>query len=307
MTVHARPLDALADHPQLLQLFELVFGGTVTPAIWAWKYLPPWTARHYCSVAEVDGRVIGYCGAVPLRGQVAGRPVPFFQLADIMVHPDHRRSHDWFELGPGRILDDIGTAHPQHVLYGFSGHRAFLWFKRTGLVDLIERASTGIVRHRVRDTAGHAVRPWSWDDPGIDATWRQFGPATGLIRDGTYLRWRYRDHPLHGYRLYGVQRDGAPVGWLVIGTDPPGENGRRAETPVVDLLLPSESLRPGLEALARELRRDVMVWQPQRSAPAWDATVDPDTHVFHFARRSMVTTASLQEQLYYTMGDVDWW
>src|SRR5215475_14148559 len=128
-SVVTRPLDPHRDYVDLIGLFDLVFGGTVTPYMWAWKYLPPWAQRHYCWVAESDGKVIGYCGAVPLRGAVAGKPMPFFQLADMMVHPDHRRTHDLFDLGPKQILADLGQTHPQHVLYGFSGHRAFLWFQ----------------------------------------------------------------------------------------------------------------------------------------------------------------------------------
>jgi hypothetical protein len=227
-----------------------------------------------------------------------------------MVHPDHRRTHDWFDLGPKQILADLGNSHRQHVLYGFSGHRAFLWFKRTGLVDLVENAVTGIVRPPAQAAQGdHAVLPRSWDDPVVDAVWQALASdhRTGLIRDAQYVRWRYRDHPLNGYSLYGVQCRGRDVGWLVIGTDPPGEHGRAPEIPVVDLMLPRESVRPALVELAMLLGRDVMCWQPRHRAPAWDATTDPGTHVFHFVRQSAAPTALLREQLYYTMGDVDWW
>ena len=40
--------------------------------MWYWKYVPPWAQRHYCYVGKIDDQIVGYFGAVPLRGMKEG-------------------------------------------------------------------------------------------------------------------------------------------------------------------------------------------------------------------------------------------
>ena len=308
--VTSRLMRPLEDAPQLIELFETVFGHTVTPHMWAWKYLPPWTDQHYCWVGIEDEGVVGYVGTVPLRGVVHGEEVPFFQLADIMVHPDHRRKHDYFDLGTKAILDEIGNAHPRRMMYGFSNHRAFLWLKKIGLTGLVERAHFRYVRGEPGGAdSGYTFEDWAWKDPRVDALWAEIGGriAVGLIRDSEYLGWRYGSHPVHNYRLVGVSRDGAPLGWAVVGNDGLGKPGRPTEAPVVDLLVPEETARGVFDGLAAHIGHPLQTWLPTRWAPGFEDTKDSGTYVYHFIRDSAVATEELQERLFYTMGDVDWW
>jgi len=307
--LETRLLDPERDQEGMIELFEEVFGFTVTPLMWAWKYVPPWTSRYYCWVAYSDDKPIGYCGAVPMRGQVRGREIAFFQLADFMVHPDYRRKYDYFELGAKYIIDEI-TKQP-HLLYGFSDHRAFLWFKRLGMSDLIEKAVTRVIRPGQLEVESDRFefRDWAWDEPEIDLLWARLGATQpiGLIRDAQYLGWRYGYHPAHGYRLLGVYEDGSALGWVLLGNDPPGENGRALETPVVDLLLPPERIQPVFSALTGSIDNSVMTWLPSRVAPGFPEEVETGTHVYHFKKQSTFQTSTLQDGLFYTMGDVDWW
>ena len=142
---------------------------TNSVSVLSWKYLPPWTLRHYCWVGLHDGRVVGYVVAVPLRGIVGGREVAFFQLADMMAPPDPRPKHDYFGLGTRAILEDIGRSHPEHLLYGFSNHRAFRWLERIGLSGLVEKAGTRIVGIEAEESPGaYAFRDWEWSEPDPD-------------------------------------------------------------------------------------------------------------------------------------------
>ena len=163
-----RRLDVDADQKDLIELFETVFGYTVIPQMWAWKYRPPWNDDHYCWVARQDNKVIGYVGAVMVRGVVNGQPVPFFQLADVMVHPDYRKQHDFFGLASTHIFEEIVRRHESRVIYGFSNHRAFLWFKRTGLSDLVEKARVCTVQPNpgLADPRGAAAEI-QFEDPWV--------------------------------------------------------------------------------------------------------------------------------------------
>lgn len=309
-TIQSRLMQPLDDAAELIELFETVFGHTVTPHMWSWKYLPPWTLRHYCWVGLSDEKVVGYVGAVPLRGIVHGREAPFFQLADIMVLPDYRLKHDYFGLGTQAIMEDIGRSHPEHLLYGFSNHRAFRWLERIGLSGLIEKAHDRFVEGADEgQPSAYELHDWEWSEPRIDVVWKDLGSTVevGLIRDGHYLRWRYGEHPVNRYRLVGIHRGGAAVGWAVVLESGLGRPGGPAEAPVVDVLLPEREIRPALQALSEHLEHPLKLWLPLHVAPDLPPGKDSGTHVYHFVRNSIASTEQLQRKLYYTMGDVDWW
>ena len=310
MTLEARLLDPTLDHLELIELYETVFGHSVTPAMWYWKYVPPWAQRHYCYVGKIDDQIVGYFGAVPLRGMKEGVEIPYFQLADFMVHPEHRLKHDYFGVGSEEILRDIRESHTEHLVYGFSSHKAFRFLERFGLGGCIEKLQTRYLRmaDAPQDRQFEFV-PWEWNSDLIDTVWGRFRPniKAGLIRDKQYVFWRYGSHLINGYRLLGVCRDGQPVGFVVAGTDRPGEHGRAKETPVVDCLLPDADAGQILHELTRYWGNDVMFWLPQRMAVGIEEQKDSGTYCYHHKERSALDTQYLTDHLYYTMGDVDWW
>ena len=206
-TLETRRLDPATDHEELVSLFELVFGHTILPGMWEWKYQPSWAPRHECWIARYDDKIVGYVGAVCVRGVVNGQPVPFFQLADAMVHPDYRRKFDYFELGAKHIFEDVVERNPARVIYGFSNHRAFLWFKKMGLGDIVEKARTCTLRPQAPVPArALTFHEMAWDDDLVDAIWaeQQPGMRAGLMRDRIYLQWRYGGHPVYRYKLRRV-------------------------------------------------------------------------------------------------------
>lgn len=306
-----RPLDPFVDGADLVQLFEDVFGATVTPYMWQWKYMPPWTERFYCWVARVDERTIGYAGAVPLPGQVDGKEMPFFQLADFMVHPDYRLKYDFFGIGSKHILETIVDTHPRHLIYGFSNHRAFLWMKRLGICDLVRKEQTRYFRLEEAEAATpYVFEAGDWSTEELDAAWSRLAHEhrISLVRDSRYVAWRYRDHPVNRYRMLRVRAaNGEAIGWCVLGDDGAGKRGRPPETPLVDMLLPKDELEGVLRALPTHLGTDVMTWLPEPKLALSGETASSGTNVYHFTKGCELGTSELQSDLYYTMGDVDWW
>jgi hypothetical protein len=304
-----RRLQPETDAKELINLFEEVFGETITPDMWKWKYRPPWSEHQTCWVGTIDEKIIGYVGAVPLRGYVEGKVVPFFQLADAMVHPKHRRRFDYFDLALQAILADVCDHHPEHLLYGFSDHRAFLWFKRKGLGGLVEKPSTGFVQpDELQGDDRFQFEEWAWKATAIDELWDQRKDFTaGLVRDAMYLHWRYGSHPAWPYRLFGVLEAEKPVGWAVVGANKPGKGKKRKGAPVVDLLLPNGSTVEILQGLSRHLEYPLKTWLPRRLGHEFSEQKETGTHLYHFVQKSVVDTDYLQRNLYYTMGDVDWW
>jgi len=313
-TLESRPLQPETDARALIKLFDAVFGYTVSPEMWEWKYRPSWTDRHYSWVGLYGKKIIGYFGAVPLRGRIDGEDVLFFQLADVMVHPKYRLKFDYFGIAHDLLLKDIAENHPRHLLYGFSDHRAFRWFERLGWSALIEKAvsRTFWPYHCPEATVaehGFTFREWDWTENELDRLWAEHEShhRDGLVRDGEYVRWRYGSHPVFPYRLHGVLHHGAPAGWVVLGKAKRGNNGERKPLPAVDMLLPEGAAGDVLQALAGYLMNPVSTWLPKRVATPGVEEKVTGTHVYHFVDGSAADTEHLRRHLYYTMGDVDWW
>ncbi len=298
------------DMDELLALFELVFGHAVTRETWRWKYQPPWEARTFSSVALAGGQMIAHLGAVPSRGWIRGKEVPFFLLADIMVHPAHqgRLAYDrrlWTEAAEG-----VRAVFPDAVFYGFTEARRALLYRRIGLSTATEAADDRVLRLGARDgecDAAYTVTEQNFDDPRLDSTWEQYRddvPA-GLIRDRLYLQWRYARHPHHCYLLLGAAHCGVPIGWLVTESRPrrPHEGG---EVRVLDTLLPKRHLIPVLHCAARELEAEALVsWGADGAG--FEHRTTGWVRMVHLSG-SLSAPHDLLASAQFTLGEADaWW
>ena len=305
------------DMSEVLRLFEQVFGKTANQELWKWKYLPPWIEEVYAWIGVADDQVIAHIGAVPLRGQVDGNEVFFFQFGDIMVDPDFR-SYIYLHLSPAKFMEEICLKHPDGVIYGFTGRKLALlytWFESAGANTSVEWAKDRIVRLPQEGLGGPEpnhfdVHEWSWDAPELDEIWQQQKDTirVGLIRDRDYLDWRYAKHPLIEYSLFGVYHSGAPVGWLVTGKRQVSDQWDD-EVRVHDLLLPNEFHLPALRKAASVLQaKSLVLWLPDNCVTPGFENRDTDWQVMHRSLSSTVSRDFLAGNVYYTLGEADeWW
>lgn len=311
-----RPFCPETDLEIFLHLFKVVFDFEGTPEMWRWKYLPPWTDRLQAWVVLDEDRVVGFAGGTPLRGWHNGRDIPFLQIGDVMVHPEFRAKQDYIRTATLCFTDEVHEQEPHCVIYGFTTHRAFLWYQRIGLINLIERAvEIAVVPGRKDLPTGGTVRreyeleKWGWDAPEADRLWEEHKDSMtlGLVRDGAYLRWRYAAHPGWSYELYGVSRKGRAVGWLVVRGTLARQDGRLPAVHVVDLLVPDASHEAILAAAADQMPVErLRFWLPQRLSSRFAGTRPTRINVLHLGQQARLSPEYLREHLYYTEGDADW-
>jgi len=302
------------DLDDVFQLGRLVFQRGADPSIldiWKWKYNLPWVREPHAWVAISDGEILGHVGAVPLRGWVDGEEVPFFQLTDIMIHPEHRAKYDFLTLAPKSIEVEIRAAYPKSVLYGFTGRRTALWYRRMG-GRVKEEACDRLVRIAAHEPEpvndqGIEFAEWSWDRDEIDEIWGGSKIRAGLMRDRTYISWRYERHPTKDYTLIGVLARGEPVGWFVTQPWSRVDTVLRDEVRLLDHFLPEEVARPALQLAARYLKaRTLVFWLPKR---LWEGE-SRETGWFVLCKSLYpdLSTEYLAEHLDYSLGEVDeWW
>jgi hypothetical protein len=306
-TLTMRPIQLESDLDQVLALFTLVFGTEESPEKWRWKYCPPWAEHPHAWLATEGKEIVAHVGAVPVRGVLNREDVMYFQIVDAMFHPEYRGRQD--PSGAGlRLFEEILEERPASVLYGFTGRRPYLWYRRKRISDMVEEACDVILR------ASHVTRPlrpdldieeWSWTAPELESIWetRRVDIRAGLIRDGRYLGWRYGAHPTDRFRLLGVLKDGKPAGWAVVAEARNGEEVR-----VNDILVPRDLLRPAVEHVMDFLDAGAVVqWLPSWLRPAFQETRDVGMLAHHVVWKNTIPTEYLRNHLYYTLGDVDGW
>lgn len=298
------------DEEKIITLFREVFGKEMTVNQWEWKYAVPGAGKIYSKIAEdASHAIIGYAGAVPLRGIYQGKPLRFFQIADVMVHPKARGSlgkKNVFEIIIKELFEDIGKEFPEVFCYGFPGQRPFLLGKRVGVYDEIETAVDYIKNPGISLFNPCRIRNMPWDSVGLDSLWSSLssGMSLSLVRDKAFLNWRYASNPLHTYQLIGVYHLGDMKGWLVLK-----EKGE--EVLVVDMLIDGNLLGNALKALRKQVpgfRKKVFrLWLPNSLRRTVKGYSREKTRVVvtNMIWKLPFSTGLVRENLYYTMGDVD--
>jgi len=226
-------------------LFASVFGLAISPTQWRWKYeAGPRLGRINVAARDDSGRWVGHAGAIVFPGACRGRALPMAQVCDIMVARDARGGLDVGGVYPRLIAALrrlLRERFPGVFAYGFPGTRPFRLGERMGFYRRLYDCREAIVETSERSgwaTLSRCVSESEWDPARLDRIWArlpaaQSGPT--VARTGSYLTWRYRDHPTNAYRLWILRRWFRDAGWLVTRTMPDGAQW------VVDAMLPDPS------------------------------------------------------------------
>ena len=301
-----RRVQPETDLPGLSRLSGLCFASELTPEQLRWKYAPPWADRVYSQLGFFNGEIMAHIGVVPLRGVSGGAPRPFFQIADIMLHPTARGKAPW-TAGAQLVLDNVLAQHPDAVFYGFADRQTFTWYKWIGFAALVDDVREFTVRRDASTPAGTdtiTVEAAEWDDDEIDVAWsRAAGELeSSLTRDRAYLRWRYEMHPALRYRLFTARREGALLGWMVqLRTHKEAAEGRAW---VVDMLLPRPLAATCLGVLAGTLEVPaVSCWLP--SSFQQQLGEAKRNGLVLMSLKSSLRVELLKKQHFFTAGDAD--
>ncbi|PIE82811.1 MAG: hypothetical protein CSA09_05215 [Candidatus Contendobacter odensis] len=295
------------DEAAIVTLFEIVFGTRLTEEQWRWKYISAVPEPPAKLAFNTAGQLIGFAGAVSLRGWRKGRPIPFFQICDVMVHPSargHLGSRNVFTQLLKLLIADLAARYPCAFAYGFPGRRPFQLGEHSRVYGLIEAAYK---------TCCPAQKPrWSlvrtqalhWEDTRLGVLWADLSSnlALSLIRDRAYLRWRYAKNPFHTYQLIGFLFAGQLLGWAVI------QPGERLQ--IIDFLISRRWFKSALTALNRVAIDNhctaMEIWLPKSwQGVAGVHTEKTEVRVANMMSPLLISTKEAQQSLYYTMGDLD--
>jgi len=203
------------------QLFDWTFGRRSL-----------WDHDGYSFVlAESDGQIVGILGGVPFAFNCLGQTSRGMWLANYMVHPDHRKGPtamrllSMFRRPPYDVIVAFGVAATALPLYRLLRWRILETIPRHFIVlpNAVERM-IHILRlvhadwstERLEALASAFTVNESLEKPVVSYQetlplmwnaydWPQWAARTvGAARDLDYLRWRYLEHPVFGYRVIAI-------------------------------------------------------------------------------------------------------
>ncbi len=198
------------DEYGIVKLFKEVFGREMTLDEWRWKYTGRGNNKVYSSVAvNESGEVIAHYGGMPHRMVFNGREIKGIAIGDVMVNPKYRALNIFKKVC---ALLPEETAKEGFILgYGFPNERAMRLPEILGLYERVEDVWESVKEVRFVNSPVrfiYKMSPLHFDDRRIDSLWdsQKRRIKLAVIRDSNYLKWRYKEHPLFTYELWGIKK-----------------------------------------------------------------------------------------------------
>jgi hypothetical protein len=241
------PLDVRpwrkGDELQLTQLFERTFGRAITADQWLWKLRPEPHSIDNVWLAVSEGKPIFQYAGIPIRFNLADRPVRAIVSVDTMTAPEFRRRglltqvaekaySTWREAAVAFVIglpnENWGTRaralgwqplfplqwlvrplRPEIMLARRMRWPALRHLRLAGL------AWNALLKGRVRPGAGIEIQRVGQADPVFDQIWERCKAdwTFSTIRDRRWVEWRFISAP-RGYEISVARRDGEPTGYL---------------------------------------------------------------------------------------------
>lgn len=230
------------DKSKILRLWEINFGKKCSPPLWNWKYDGPFEHNRIVCSTE-SGDIAAIFGGLAFKANFNGATIRIGQMMDNMSNPSHRNvmvnKTGLFLHTVQAFIDQYCGSDALQVLYGLSGKRHFLLGRRymhynkfSGF-DKIRVSTSRLSRHLQRYFG--RIQPLPLNDEKINLIFenqKQLYPFS-VIRNRTFLKWRFIDHPEEEYTILGYRSWLHPVwkGYAVYST-------KESTATLVDVILP---------------------------------------------------------------------
>lgn len=201
------------DDAQVRELFEQVFGHTMSEPQWHWKYAN--TPLRGTLLRKQTGEAVAFFGGMSRRFVHQGREYIGVQNGDVMVRPDQRavfsRRGALYQVAAHFFGHHVGPQADYAFAFGFPSLRHFDLGTKLGLYEMAGR----MLELRWEPRAAPRHWGWSWETmesvrtAEVDELWRQMQrswPGMFLpVRDGARWAYRYTHRPEVDYTLLLVR------------------------------------------------------------------------------------------------------
>ena len=242
-----------ADKESIFKLREAVYGEPFDEDAYHWKFEKHSGIPAKIYVADVDGAVVGLRSFIVERLKIHEKEWLAGLGVDIMVHPDFRRYGIASQVANEAFVDIERAGIP--ILVGFPNEDAFKVYTRRrsswrhvcsvpllvkplnidrilrnhvknslarallkAPAQLLSSIFLGGKEHRAR---GFTLAKADGFDERFDALWEEARQQYDilLVRDRTFLQWRFQERPDADCVVFVAERDGKLLGYTVLRED----------------------------------------------------------------------------------------
>ena len=241
------------DEDSIARLFKTVFNIEMPMSKWVWRYLENGIDLNFIQLAEsATGDIVGQYAVCPVRMKVDGRELVGGFSLDTMVHPEWGGRGIFVKLA-GAVYKDAAE-HGIPLTYGFPNANSYHGFvnrlqwmdlrktlpvlvkplnirrlikarfeneRIAGLLALLAKAGYRLYGSGSSGEGGsgsYNVRRVERFDESADLLWERSSSVArvSVIRDASYLNWRFVRNPTEEYRILQAEQDGELVGYVVL-------------------------------------------------------------------------------------------
>lgn len=279
MGICVREADLDGELPLLMRVLNDNFGARVPLDRFRWLYLdnPDGRAVAWFAVDDRSGDVVGSTVVTPRRVRIgcSGQEVVAWNCGDFSIHPRYRTMGAALKLRrAARDAVDSGVrpflyAHPNdrmlpvHLKVGHAPLGRMVRYARRMRIEtgraIVDSAAAMVLRFAGRESfvrRGDEIElVTSIHGPEFDELYERTAKrlGTALVRDATYVRWRFLEMPCEQHEIIVARRRSALTGYLAFSI-------RDRTAHIKDWLAIDDSARDRLFAgLVREMgTRDVV-------------------------------------------------
>jgi GNAT superfamily N-acetyltransferase len=214
---------------------------------WLWKYQNNPAGSPIIWVAEADDRLVAQYAIIPVKMKMGDRIITGSQSVDTMTHPDYRGRGMLFTLSE-RVFEEAGKQGIE-IVYGFP-NRMTSWYRKLwlevdarstlikplNLRNILDKKITNTFLLKVGETSlsffvkifsrtsyppeidGLTITRVSSFDERFYDFWENVSHdyEISVVRDMTYLNWRYVDIPGVDYAIFVAEKSGQVMGYTVL-------------------------------------------------------------------------------------------
>ena len=196
----------------LLTLFEQVFGHTLDPLTWRWKYR---FADTPGSVVLEDNHVVAFAGGIPRKGLVFGQPENMVQMGDVMVSKSVRgilsKKGPFFLASQHFLSPRVGPDLQYSLAFGFPNERACKVGVIRGTYNIVDKivephwtplTKSNSFNGHIQIINPHQNTQW---EQQIDTLWQAMKQDINEVaigsRDSQWIKHRFVNKPNADYLL----------------------------------------------------------------------------------------------------------
>ena len=199
------------DEHAIIRLRKEVTGKDMSLEEWHWKFKGQGDKKVYSVIMEEKTHdIIGHWGGIPLKMLHDKKEIKVIAVCNVMIHPKFRSFVRFKKLN--HTFMEEATRDSVTFVYGFPTEKTFMLpAERLGIWERLEVINESVKDVRLPRTPGrylYQLAPIDSDDERIDVLWdaakHQF--KLSIIRDSSYLSWRYKRNPIFKYQIWGLRK-----------------------------------------------------------------------------------------------------